>query len=320
MQGPSNKVPLIFLIVVLIVTSIITTSSFLKKNNNDTEEDVNKEVSLAVGRESLHDLTDTDGDGLYDWEEDLWGSDKNKPDTDGDGTNDGDEIEARRDPKVAGPDDLLEETRIEIALDSQLYYQHRVPGSLTDKLAINLTANYLNFKQGNSYNGENQDKLVNQIVSDVSKISAPIEKYRKVDLILVINSMDAYHDYGNRIGDILKKNKEYLQTIQNNNEEEYAKEMSEGYRRIAERLATEKVPSALADYHLKMTNNLYNTALSLEELVSYREDPVKALMAIKKYEQIVQSQPLVMQQIKKFFSENDIIFTSSEPGNLWNNI
>ena len=44
---------------------------------------------------------DTDQDGLADWEEVLWQTDKNNPDTDGDGTSDGEEITASRDPKKA---------------------------------------------------------------------------------------------------------------------------------------------------------------------------------------------------------------------------
>lgn len=50
---------------------------------------------------------DTDQDGLADWEEVLWQTDKNNPDTDGDGTSDGEEITASRDPKKAGPDDTI---------------------------------------------------------------------------------------------------------------------------------------------------------------------------------------------------------------------
>ena len=39
---------------------------------------------------------DSDGDGLKDWEEALWGTDPNNPDTDGDGILDGAEIQQKR--------------------------------------------------------------------------------------------------------------------------------------------------------------------------------------------------------------------------------
>ena len=44
----------------------------------------------------------------------MWGTDINSKDTDGDGTRDGDEIEKGRDPKVVGPEDSLEKTRVDI--------------------------------------------------------------------------------------------------------------------------------------------------------------------------------------------------------------
>ncbi|MFA7170868.1 MAG: hypothetical protein WC180_02660 [Candidatus Paceibacterota bacterium] len=45
---------------------------------------------------------DTDGDGLSDKQEEIFGSDANRPDTDGDGYNDGAEIDKGFDPIVAG--------------------------------------------------------------------------------------------------------------------------------------------------------------------------------------------------------------------------
>ena len=51
---------------------------------------------------------DADQDGLLDWEEALWQTDSHMADTDGDGISDGMEVTARRNPRKAGPDDLLD--------------------------------------------------------------------------------------------------------------------------------------------------------------------------------------------------------------------
>jgi hypothetical protein len=322
MEGPSNKVPIFFVIVVVVVVSVISFSSLSDKygdsKNNTGKPDV---VSLSIARENVRDLNDTDEDGLYDWEEDLWGSDINKPDTDNDGTNDGDEISERRDPTIAGPNDLLKDTREELPteLDSE-YYKDLVPGSLTDNLSINLAANYLNYKQGGQFTDQNQSDLVGSIVSDVGEIAGPVEKYSTLDLLLKINSPENYKDYGNSVAEILQNNFDYMNSIESKDDSEYAKEISSAYKNLTVRLASEKVPSALSEEHTQILNNLYNIALSLDELVSYKQDPVRALVATNKYQKIVQDQPLVLQKIKVFFKENDIIFTSDEPGNLWNNL
>jgi hypothetical protein len=52
-------------------------------------------------------LKDSDGDGLKDWEEIIYGTDPQNPDTDGDGTSDGEEIAGNRDPLKKGPKDIL---------------------------------------------------------------------------------------------------------------------------------------------------------------------------------------------------------------------
>jgi hypothetical protein len=50
---------------------------------------------------------DSDGDGLPDALEALWGTDPNNPDSDGDGFPDGQEVEARHNPTIPGPNDAL---------------------------------------------------------------------------------------------------------------------------------------------------------------------------------------------------------------------
>lgn len=64
----------------------------------------------ALSTRSQVEQVDTDGDGLKDWEEELWQTMVNKADTDGDGTTDGQEVERRRDPSRAGPNDELEDS------------------------------------------------------------------------------------------------------------------------------------------------------------------------------------------------------------------
>ena len=50
---------------------------------------------------------DSDGDGLKDWEEKIYGTNAEKADTDGDGTPDGEEIKLSRNPLITGPEDKL---------------------------------------------------------------------------------------------------------------------------------------------------------------------------------------------------------------------
>lgn len=64
--------------------------------------------ATSTERRFINAQFDADNDGLPDFEEALWGTDPRNADTDGDGTSDGEEVALRRNPKKAGPEDLLD--------------------------------------------------------------------------------------------------------------------------------------------------------------------------------------------------------------------
>jgi len=70
---------------------------------------------------------DPDGDGLKNWQEDIYKTDQRKYDTDGDGYSDGEEVLSGYDPTVAGPNDALPGTDTTIP--------RPLPKNLTDNLS-----------------------------------------------------------------------------------------------------------------------------------------------------------------------------------------
>ncbi len=95
-----RKIFIFALVAILVVGGGVI---FLWTLGNKTLQD----QELAAQGFKKIDQPDSDGDGLADWEEELWETDPQKSDTDGDGTSDGEEIKARRDPRRAGPNDQL---------------------------------------------------------------------------------------------------------------------------------------------------------------------------------------------------------------------
>lgn len=81
----------------------------------------------VVQKETRTNSFDTDGDGLLDWEEALWGTDPNNPDADGDGTSDGAEVAAHRNPKKAGPNDSLDTPLMIIEQEEKPFVRRRIP-------------------------------------------------------------------------------------------------------------------------------------------------------------------------------------------------
>lgn len=81
----------ILLLVVLVILGISKIPKIIKKGEDSKQKPI---ATLGVG-ELVE--TDTDGDGLKDWEEPLWGMDPENRDTNGDGVSDGEEISKIKD-------------------------------------------------------------------------------------------------------------------------------------------------------------------------------------------------------------------------------
>ena len=114
---PSRKI-YILIILAIISTTIITVLLYEKKEIPIEINDINLNY-ISTSTWSKID-TDGDKDGVLDWQEMLYGTDKNKADTDNDGTNDIEEIKNNRDPLKANtskdlekPNDLFEKVTIE---------------------------------------------------------------------------------------------------------------------------------------------------------------------------------------------------------------
>jgi len=104
---PSRRFLLAFLILLVGIgalllftgTNIMSAVGNFFKNSGNTREELDENGRLMIGRpgslaDGLNRLEnqDSDGDGLYDWQESLWGTNPNLADSDGDGLDDRDEV------------------------------------------------------------------------------------------------------------------------------------------------------------------------------------------------------------------------------------
>ncbi|OGZ45111.1 MAG: hypothetical protein A3J54_04515 [Candidatus Ryanbacteria bacterium RIFCSPHIGHO2_02_FULL_45_13b] len=300
----------------------------ITKTNNDTWDTLS---------------SDSDNDGLKDWEELLWKTDPKNPDTDSDGTTDDAEIADNRDPRKAGPDDKI--TAVPTADDAGTITGTHTESNLTAGLAEDFINSYFIRKIASASQGNapiDTDSLENQIftnmVSTIVKEDAidRAPRYQEKDFKSAPGTSSAStRAYINALGALFrdavfpeKNEMEIISEItssQGQNTEsqnlESLKELpahTKAYQKLAEDMKTIPVPRDLLEVHVRMANNFWRLGAYLEVLSTLQTDPVKGVMALVGYSQESAQAQELLKVITSEIKEQNFVFSAKEGGSEFN--
>lgn len=313
MDGFSVK-RIVLIVVALVVVAI---SAFLVLTKESGEE---KFENVAVQeQQSFTDLLrsdphkDSDNDGLKDWQEALWQSDKNNPDTDGDGTLDGEEVANNRNPVKAGPDDEMVQNSNEITTET----------TLTEEFSKDVFAQYLTLKDsGVEFNSETELAFADSVLNS-NYLAIPIQEYT-VDDIEVASNIDP-RVYAENMGLLFKAHiltpgksetvvfAEYSQT----NDPVVLESLDvpiKNYVSLRDSILQLEVPSELSAIHLEFINKLGGVISGLDSSKVLMEDPLLGVIGITVYQNSVLAIQQVLGQAKNFYNEKNIIFEQGSGG------
>lgn len=259
---------------------------------------------------------DTDGDGLKDWEEQLWKTDQNKQDTDSDGTPDGQEIKQGRDPLVAGPNDKLDletvSTKINTETESDL--------TSTDKFSRDLFLKILAAKKANA--PPTEADLSNYLNTSIKQeIEAQTLKYFTEGDIMIMSpeNPEKIRVYGNEVAKILTKKPKVpleheLVTVdraQTKNDPSELKKLDPlyaEYKRIQNELLAITVPKSASATHIALINAVMRMAWSIDSFKYFLTDQIKALPGISAYAVNVQEFLTSVRRLNIYFKSENIEF------------
>lgn len=244
-------------------------------------------LSLPLLREEqIKELNeDTDGDGLKNWAEGLFGTDKNNPDTDGDGTPDGEEISNNRDPLLPGPNDVLLPPETSPQKDAK---EKNVTNDFTLTFLKEPVAQIVAGSQPNldiaRVESYTQRLLDRSVLSDVPNI-------KESELIIAKNNgLQAIQNYFTVFDKIFKNLKasgqDELEIVAQALEaEKYEKlaaiaDKTDAYQKTIDHLKLLETPSALAEFHKTVIDYLLKFKRATEFMQKTESDPIQALLAI----------------------------------------
>lgn len=221
-------------------------------------------------------LKDTDGDGVVDWEERLWGTDPTKADTNGDGTPDGVAIEALRTPNTTGAGTTAQ-TAGEINQTEQFARE-----SISTIMALN---------DAGALDSKTSTEISNKMYEYINGLHEAPQITRN-DIKI---SSDKRNDIGGYVGalaTILNKSMPKNDTaiyivgkaIQNNDFRDIKKiqPIQIGYKAVSDKLKATPVPPQFMQAHIDLINATASVSSGIAALEKVENDPVVALSAILK--------------------------------------
>lgn len=243
MKMPSKKIILVAIACVVVVALIFISSQNKNIKASETSQQ-NPQTEITpqiIMSETVKNSSgvDTDGDGLKDWEEVLWGTDPEKSDTNGNGIKDAQEVEVLKRSQT-----LKQAPTASNAFKNSNTAPTQAP-TLTDKMAQEMFAKYINLKQTGAVI---DDTTVNQIAQGVLKnndnLEIKLQKFTAINLPNIATTEDSttIKTYGNEVWNIMMRNtpknvalvNEYVtftKAIQTQDENEL-KKLDPDYKRI----------------------------------------------------------------------------------------
>lgn len=310
---PGKKVQaLIIIVIALFGAYFLYKSNIREQISSFFSKDDSSPLIVAQEGKTFADV-DTDADGLKDWQESLWNTDKDNADTDGDGTPDGKEVENGRDPSIKGPDDALNDTR-GVSIESLEVFSGDVsgdPDNVTQTISQSLLTQFMTAQSSGADINQATDEIVANTLAFADPGSIP-PRYTIADIKIIETNASNLKAYGNDLARIIvdfQKSSALITTTGS---------ALSSYASIIESIRLVPVPGSLTLNQVRILNSLNVSHQTLSMIVNYDSDPAKALIAMKAFQQSVEDIKELFKTVANEMEKNAIIFNQEEPGIIWN--
>jgi hypothetical protein len=291
---PSKQFQTIVLFLLIIIILGFGVFYFFSKDEKFSRND-----DLEINKKTIYEIigTDTDGDGIEDWEENLWGTDKTKKFT-FEGISDNEYIENKK--KALN---LTSENEASNLNETETFAREFFTAYLSLKGSEGVTPTDIS-----SFSEALGQKIANPTINNTYTESQIIVNEK--------NNYEAQADYYQDISSLFNKYKENgigdelnivskgLLSYQNEGKVEKYNELlliGEGYQDFAKEATKISVPSSLSAYHLDIINSANNTGISVINMSKVIEDPIVGLSGLSSYQKYSDELVKAVEKLESFF-------------------
>lgn len=264
------------IIATLIISGGVLISAFLFTQDRPIQ--IAQQATASPTRDIAENAAqrDSDGDGLFDWEEGLWGTDPQKVDTDGDGVIDSEEVTQEAQARIKNNDTTP-------PVNEDL--------SVTSEFARSFFGDYLSLREDGTLTPEEARSVFTRGVSGLS-INYP-EKFVIPGENILPNEPPLTSAYLENLAIILRDSfpedadeGEFAlleRYVTKNNESAQAQlaQYRDGYGQIHEQLREIVVPETFAKEHRGIIHATTQMEVTTGYFVDVFEDPIAAILAVK---------------------------------------
>ncbi|TAL48828.1 hypothetical protein EPN83_03500 [Patescibacteria group bacterium] len=302
---PSKKIILIFILAAALVGAIF----YFSQNQKPAIYSQTK-PSSSQNLPAVSEL-DSDGDGLKDWEEVIWGTDPDNPDTNGNGLTDEKEIAKQK--ETANSALPIFERNDSTANQSE---------NQTDEISKKLFADYLSMKQSG---GINPDSIFDIAARAAGSISTPQPKktYSLADLQIIPTgaTQATLLSYANNLLSVYQNTRsklegasaDYKQLVDPESPKfkERITQVSDAYIALAQDLQKLSVPKEIAATQVSLMNNYLQTSAEFKNLLLIKSDPLPGLTSIRKIKENSAEESSLLKTLENYLATRGIIFSES---------
>ena len=274
-------------------------------------------------------VKDSDGDGLIDWEEALYGTSPNITDTFSLGMTDGEAVtKGLIVPKAIADISLATSSIASMPTDGSLP-PPPAEGTLTAAFAKNFFTLYLSVKQANGgadLSESEMASIANEALNSLSSAITQAPDFKSAKDIKVLGSgADALMEFAVNAEAVLMKNTSnattseinYLKSAVENNDDTalpHIASIAKAYRDSAVGLSALSVPMELADSALALVNSLMRVSEITSDFARVNDDTLATILALQQYPQAVLDLGNAFININKIYRTDGISLPAGTPG------